>query len=608
MKRNEIWKTAAAFLLSTLLLLPSMAGAADELEQVDTRVLIDISGSMKENDPQNLRRSALRLLVGLLPAETRAGVWTFGQYVNMQIKLGVIDDAWKKRARAEAGKIHSRGLYTNIELALKRATNDWSGAPKIYRRSIILLTDGMVDVSKDASKDQQSRNRILDEIVPHLKSLGVAVHTIALSERADHELMRQLSESTGGWYEQVNSADRLQRVFLKMFEKVSRPDTVPLKDNRFTIDKSISEATLLIFRREGSEPSRIKPPKGYSFEADNAPSNVQWHRDRGYDLLTIKNPQAGEWSIQADMDPDNRVMIVTDLKMKSTALPSRMLVGEAMPIEVMFTEHGEIISKKRFLRMVNITSERWAKDGLSEPRPVVDNGQGDDEKANDGRFTFRFGEGVDEGVGELIISAKGATFVREQRQLYEILQPGFLELTPATDGAGRFNLKVTLEADMLKRDSIHFDAQLVGEEASSKIILKPSGEGVYTSQLDPASFHGDRQLKVKLTAQSQNDQPVNHRFSSIKIVGSAAEVEEPPPPVEKIEEATPEEPATESEKEDEAVTEEEPETGGGLQQALILFAAGNAILIIVGGGIYWFMRRKSKNPSLEDDEEIEDDD
>ena len=40
----------------------------------DVRVLIDVSGSMRENDPNNLRQSALQLLVNLLPANATGGV------------------------------------------------------------------------------------------------------------------------------------------------------------------------------------------------------------------------------------------------------------------------------------------------------------------------------------------------------------------------------------------------------------------------------------------------------------------------------------------------------------------------------------------------------
>ena len=201
-----------------LLAVSAASLAATEAAYVsDTRILIDISGSMKKNDPANLRRPALRLLVGLMPEDARAGVWTFGQYVNMQVPLGKVDKAWKIRARQGAGKIHSRGLFTNIEEVLKRSIADWQGADTKYRRHLILLTDGMVDVSRKAEESADSRQRILDQILPQLKQYDAKVHTIALSERADHELMKTLSDETGGWYEQVNDAAQLQRIFLRLF-------------------------------------------------------------------------------------------------------------------------------------------------------------------------------------------------------------------------------------------------------------------------------------------------------------------------------------------------------------------------------------------------------
>ncbi|HEB95952.1 MAG TPA: VWA domain-containing protein, partial [Sedimenticola thiotaurini] len=304
----------AIALLLGLLCPPFVTAAPKQVDAADTRVLIDISGSMKKNDPDNLRRPALRLLVGLLPADSRAGVWTFGQYVNMEVPLGKVDPSWRRRAMKGAGRIHSRGLFTNIEEAIKRATADWEGAGTRYRRHLVLLTDGMVDVSKDPAASAASRRRILEQWLPRLQAYGARVHTIALSERADHELMQTLSRETGGWYEQVTDAARLQRVFLRIFEKVGQPDSVPLKDNRFRIDSSIEEATLLVFRADGAAATRVVMPDGTSFGSDDAPANVSWHRDAGYDLLTVRKPQTGEWRIQAAVDPDNRVLVVTDLK------------------------------------------------------------------------------------------------------------------------------------------------------------------------------------------------------------------------------------------------------------------------------------------------------
>ena len=65
----------------SLLLMGAGASQASTPDKNDVRVLIDISGSMRQNDPENLRRPALRMLAGLLQPGTRAGVWTFARYL-----------------------------------------------------------------------------------------------------------------------------------------------------------------------------------------------------------------------------------------------------------------------------------------------------------------------------------------------------------------------------------------------------------------------------------------------------------------------------------------------------------------------------------------------
>jgi uncharacterized protein with von Willebrand factor type A (vWA) domain len=174
----------------------------------DVRVLIDISGSMKHNDPHNLRTPALRLLTGLLPNGTRAGVWTYGRYVNMLVPLGEVDARWKQRAERAADQINSVGLYTNIEEAMRRATGDWRTADDHSQRSLIMLTDGLVDVSKDTARDAASRDRIVNKILPRLRDAKVKINAIALSGEADHDLLQQLASATGGWFEEADSADR----------------------------------------------------------------------------------------------------------------------------------------------------------------------------------------------------------------------------------------------------------------------------------------------------------------------------------------------------------------------------------------------------------------
>lgn len=110
-------------ILLVIELLPGVLLAESKYD--DIRIVVDVSGSMKRTDPSNLRIPALKLLNGLIPDGARAGVWTFGRYVNMTVKWGKVDDAWRRQADLRANQIHSNGLYTNIEKALAQTIASW---------------------------------------------------------------------------------------------------------------------------------------------------------------------------------------------------------------------------------------------------------------------------------------------------------------------------------------------------------------------------------------------------------------------------------------------------------------------------------------------------
>ena len=216
----------------------------------DVRILIDISGSMKQNDPANLRRPALNLLISLLPEDMQSGVWTFGQWVNMLIPHGPVNKLWKNNAKESVQKINSAGLYTNIEDAIRRSTWDWRKTETTVnsKRSLILLTDGLVDISTDEKQNQSSRKRILQEFLPALQKAGVTIHAIALSNDSDKNLLEQLTTATGGRFEVIETTKGLERLFLHLFENVAPTDTLPLTENQVKVDSSIKEMTFLMFQ------------------------------------------------------------------------------------------------------------------------------------------------------------------------------------------------------------------------------------------------------------------------------------------------------------------------------------------------------------------------
>ena len=578
--------------------------ATDAVDKSDVRVLIDISGSMKQNDPKNLRRPALRLLVGLLPKGTRAGVWTFAQSVNMQIPLALVDDAWRKKAKASSHQIGSPGQFTDIEQALLRATQDWRGPPKGVRRSVVLLTDGMVDIAKDEAKNLASRQKILDKLIPQLQTLGVAVHTIALSKNADHLLMRELAESTNGWYEQVNDADQLQKVFLRIFEKVGKPDTVPLQDNKFSIDNSVTEATVLVFHQPGAQATRLTSPDGETYGAQSAPASIQWHQDEGYDMLTIKDPKAGQWKIVAEEDPDNRVIVVTDLRMRSSELPNRLIHGELLPVEVSFTDHGRLIHKPAFLNVLNVSSSSTDFTGSSETRPLLDNGQGSDVLAGDGIFSLGFGgDDLHRGIGELVIKAKGQTFVRETRMTYEVVPPVILEAIPA-EQSDRLQIRMRPDEELVATSTLRTSIWLEDAQGQQYTLeTTQDSEGASYGTIDLMSFSGGRRIFVQAIGQTKTGGKLAYLDSPIELEGLLPPSD--PVKIEPAESALPIEPEPQSDTTQQVPekSQDEPTDWGSVALWLGLL---NLVLVMVGGIVLWWLRRlnRKQQVNLVDDEEF----
>lgn len=450
-----IYKLALPLLLLALLPVRQTPAATEPVS--DVRVLIDVSGSMKHNDPQNLRAPAMRMLVGLMPEDARAGVWTFAKMVNMLVPWRDVSDDWRQNAIEQSAKIHALGLFTNIEQALQKATANQKQPDPHFRRSMILLSDGFVDIQPDKAASQASRQRILDNIVPRLKKLNITVHTIALSDKADHELLRALSMATDGWYRQANTAEELQRIFLHLFEQATSRDSVPLADNQFNIDASVKQMTVLAFRKPGSEATSLQLPDGTVVGQEQQSDDIRWLHENNFDLITIDKPVTGQWQINADLDPDNRVMVVTDMQLQTSDLPNNVLVGEQFDFEATLTEKGETISRPAFLELVDGILVRQ-RDEESTGLPLH-------RKADAAVYRASLGTGFEAGRNDVIVTMKSATFERQRRQSINVIAaPVNIETTQLEQQARSHRIEVEADAKLINPDSLTITALLREED------------------------------------------------------------------------------------------------------------------------------------------------
>ncbi len=493
----------AIWLLLSPLVLAQEAKVADADKVADVRVLIDISGSMKKNDPNNLRVPALKLITQLMPNGTQSGVWTFGQWVNMLVPRGKVDDAWKEKAYGSATGINSKGQFTNIEKVLQDSTWDWSKPDDKTDRSLIFLTDGVVDISKDPAVNKEARKRILDQALTRFKSAGITIHTIALSDEADKSFLRQLSAATGGAYEQADSAAELERIFLKMFEKSVPVESVPMTESGILVDDSIKELTLLVFRKEGGRKTTVIMPDGSSFDFRKKPENVIWRHEERYDLITVEAPMPGSWKVDTDLDPDNRVMVVTDLNVRASRLPNLLMSGDRMPYYVELHEKNSVITKPQFLDFVTIMLNRRAKD--VEPKRIVltDDGRKPDRKPGDGRFSAVIGDGLTVGHYQYELVVNGTTFKRSKRYTIQVVDsPVAVNVTEVSPGdPAHYALTITPYEELVKGQSLLVDATVTKEGGNSAALAIPrSGPSEWRLDMDIKA--GDKYY-VDLTVQAE---------------------------------------------------------------------------------------------------------
>lgn len=509
--------------------------AGKPLPPPEVRVLIDISGSMKRTDPNNLRAPALRLLVGLLPQEAEGGLWFFGEGVREVLAPATVSESWRKSALTAAGRITSDAPFTNIGAALEAAMAGWTPAPASQvRRHVILLTDGMVDISKDEGVNPKARQAILSELLPKAQQMGTRLHTIALSAEADHDLLKALARGTDGVYERTDDAAQLQRIFLHLFEKSAPRDALPLKDNAFNVDGTVSQLTLLVFRMPGADPTRIITPDKKTVDEATASRmpGWRWSHDEGHDLITIDRPQPGGYRIQAASDPDNRALILSDLRLNSLPLPNTLYLGERLDWGAWFTEKGELLKDERFHNQVSLKLGTGPAGQPPSEKYLSDQGRGGDFVAADGVVNQRLGEGLQPGPQLLTLEASSKTFTRLIRHDFDVDDSALMHVEFESAGEGaehHHHIVARLDAGRARGSEARIGGVLdCPPHEPVPVVLVPEGEA-FALDLTPAQSQQACSLKLRLDGRLTNGRPVSWPAPSIPLP--------PLPPVERAEAA-----------------------------------------------------------------------
>lgn len=188
----------------------------------DAVLVIDVSGSMKQSDPDYLcREAALRFIDELSHSgSSTAGLITFSDSLQTVIPLTKLDQAnEQEHLTQQIRSVQYTAGDTDIGAAMEKAIQLLDEAPDAPSRprSIFLLTDGEIDLPCAANEEEAEKQSLTRALiaVEDAREDGIVIHTISLdlAGNMDEKLMNYMADMTGGISSKARSAASLASIF-----------------------------------------------------------------------------------------------------------------------------------------------------------------------------------------------------------------------------------------------------------------------------------------------------------------------------------------------------------------------------------------------------------
>lgn len=305
---------------------------------------------------------------------------------------------------------------------------------------------------------------------------------------------------------------------------LSASNQIPLLNNRFRIDFEIDEITLVFFRKKGAPSVVLVKPDGTKVYARTAKDQqMEWHDDKTYDLIRIKQPTPGPWQAIGSILPESRIMVLTDIDLEVDPLPTDMMVGESLKVTARLTNGGKPINAKDFrdvlkLDVLLISTQKAEYDNHSQTvlefTSFQDDGKNFDERPRDAIFTGEFK--LDFPAGEWIPKyiVKTPLYTRELMQAPIIVQRAPVEYTvvESMEEADRHQLTYTINDGPADGNTVAFQGRIrfpnnevqsftLGEMPGNSRLLAIANAGIGTYRVENMMFgrtKGGREFVMSL--------------------------------------------------------------------------------------------------------------
>ncbi|MEE9343938.1 MAG: vWA domain-containing protein [Gammaproteobacteria bacterium] len=408
-------------LFFTASLISGLLHAADKPAGIDAILIMDSSGSMAKNDPLKLRVPAGKMFMSLLGKDDRVGLISFSDNGYPVLRLTTPTARTNKKILASVDKISSRGVYTNLHDAIAKGIAMHGKQEKPDREKIlVLMSDGKMDVG-NPEKDDRLTLQIHENLIEKLKEKKIKVYTVAFTEASDVDLMKTLSDKTGGLFRMAQSHKDLHTVFSSIFEQSKSPDMLPIDGGEFTVDESIEEVTLIASKERSDVRIFLLDPDGKKIGSDSRKKNFKWFQSHHFDMITISRPKPGTWKLLSTAG-NNHAYIVTNMSLENDVNDTSLDINEDIVVSSWLEEDGEILNREAVLSNTEFYIRIEDPEGAEAAFDLFDDSQYGDKKMSDGKYanTLSF---ETPGPYRIHFIAKSETFQREKTIILEVESP-----------------------------------------------------------------------------------------------------------------------------------------------------------------------------------------
>lgn len=500
-----------------------------QTEKVDAVLLLDASGSMRITDPNRLRAEGVKLFIQFLKKSDRFALIEFAEKSKTLRPLLGYNEAQETSVNQAIYNLGDAGEYTDFIGAFKTAQKLLAAEGREDAEQVVIfLSDGKLDNTPQTGAVEAQRKQLFEEVVPGFKDSEIKIYTLAFSDEVDTELLEEIATATGGAHWFTPTAEKVHESFADLFLVVKKPQMVPLTSKGFRIDQEIQEATFYINRQEGEEVLLISPA-GEKLTLNTKRKGFRWFPGQQFDVITIEDPEAGQWQISGIPKNEGFATVLTNLKLL-TSWPTVIRAGETTVLEARLYESSKPVVLPEMTDVIKYAFQITPTDKVSEPvmrALLADDGQNGDRVARDGIFSTRV---TLEEAGEynLRVLASAPTFERHQKISF-LVKPRLVSLRViaseySLSAKNAFDSKVALAKDFFQLElspelsgSKRIQVDLFATDKKNRRYKIPLTrfENTYEASSLKLPFEGEYQLYATVTADGRRSKKFRGRSQDI---------------------------------------------------------------------------------------------